>query len=33
MNNNKLKEIDIKNHSCYYLDDIINVKDLNLDII
>ena len=32
MNNNKLKEIDIKNHSCYYLD-IINVKDLNLDII
>ena len=26
---NKLKEIDIKNHTCYYFDDII--KDININ--
>ena len=30
MNINKFKEIDIKNRSCYYLDDIININDLDL---
>ena len=29
----KLKENDIKNHTCYYFDNIINVDDLHLDII
>ena len=28
---NKLKEIDIKNRTCYYFDDIININDLDLD--
>ena len=32
-NNNKLKEIDIVNCRCYYLDDIININDLNFDNI
>ena len=31
MNNNKLKEIGIKNHTYFYFDDIINIK--NLDIL
>ena len=31
--NNESKEIDIKNHTCYYFDDIINVNDLDLDNI
>ena len=30
---NELKKINIKNRTCYYLDDIINVNDLNLDKI
>ena len=33
MNNNKLKEINIKNHTFYYFDEIINIKDRNLDIL
>ena len=32
-NDNKLKEIDIKNCTCYCFDDIINIKNLNLDDI
>ena len=31
--NDKLKEIDIKNHTCYYLDDIIKTEDFDLDNI
>ena len=31
--NNKLKKYDIKNHTCYYSDDIININDLDLDNI
>ena len=31
--NNQLKEINIKNHTCYYFDDIININHLNLDNI
>ena len=27
----KLKEIDIKNGTCYYFDDIIKIEDFNLD--
>ena len=30
--NNELQEIDIKNCTCYYFDNIANVNDLNLDI-
>ena len=26
---NELKQIDIKNHACYYFDDIINTTDIN----
>ena len=26
---NELKQIDIKNHACYYFDDIINRADIN----
>ena len=29
----KLKEIDIKNHACYYFDDIINCIGINFSII
>ena len=29
--NKKLKEIDIKNCTCYYFDEIINSHDLDLD--
>ena len=29
----KLKEIDIKNRTCYYFDDIIKIEDFNLDNI
>ena len=29
--NNKLKEIDIRNSTCYYLDDTININDLHFD--
>ena len=28
---NKLQEINIKNHSCYYFDYIININDPDLD--
>ena len=31
--NHILKEIDIKNSTCYYFDDIININDLGLDYI
>ena len=32
--NKKIKQIfDIKNGTCYYFDDIININDLNLDIL
>ena len=31
MNNEKLKEIVIKNRTCYYFDDIIDVNNLHLD--
>ena len=31
--NNKLKKYDIKNQTCYYSDDIININDLDLDNI
>ena len=30
-NTNKLKEINVKNHSCYYFDDIIKFEDFDLD--
>ena len=33
MNNNKSKEIHIRNHTCYYFDDVINIYDLDLDNI
>ena len=33
MNKNKLKEIDIRNHTCYCFEDIINISDLNVDKI
>ena len=31
--NDKLKEIDIKNHMCYYFNDIIKIEDFDLDNI
>ena len=31
--NDKLKDIDIKNRTCYYFDDIIKIEDLDLDNI
>ena len=31
--NNELKQIDIKNYTCYYFDDIIKVGDFNFDDI
>ena len=31
--NNELNKIDIKNCTCYYFDDIININDLDLDNI
>ena len=31
--NNKSKEIRIRNHTCYYFDDVINIYDLDLDNI
>ena len=33
VSNDKLKEIDIKNHTCCYFETIININDLNLDIL
>ena len=33
MKSNKLKEVDIKNHICYYFDHIINSNDFYLDNI
>ena len=32
-NTNKLKEINVKNHSYYYFDDIIKFEDFDLDDI
>ena len=32
-NNDKLKKIDIKNHTCYYFGGIIKIEDFNLDNI
>ena len=29
-NNDKLKEINIKNHTCYYFDDIIKCEDVDI---
>ena len=31
--NDKLKEIDIKNRRCYYIDEIIKIEDFDLDNI
>ena len=31
--NNELKEIDIKNCTCYYFNDIFKIEDLNFDNI
>ena len=31
--NIELQEIDIKSHTCYYFDDIININDFDLDNI
>ena len=33
MNNDKSKEIDIKNRTCYYCDNIININDIDLNIL
>ena len=30
MENNEFKKVRMKNHACYYLDDIINLKDFGL---
>ena len=30
--NNELKEIDIKNRTCYYFDDIIKIEDFDFTI-
>ena len=30
--NDELKESDIKNCTCYHFDDIVEIKDFNLDI-
>ena len=32
-NNDRLKEIDIKNRMCYYFDDIIKIEHFDLDNI
>ena len=31
--NDKLKEIDIKNGTCHYFDDIIEIEDVDLDSV
>ena len=31
--NNELKKVDIKNHTCYYLDYIIKIEDFCFDIL
>ena len=33
MENNKFKNVRIKNPTCYYIDDIIKLKDFDLDNI
>ena len=33
VSNDKLKEIDLKNHTCCYFETIININDLNPDIL
>ena len=30
--NNKFEQFDIRNHRCYYFDDIIKIQDFNFDI-
>ena len=30
---NKLQEIDVKNNTCYYFDNTININDIDLDNI
>ena len=29
--NDELKEIDVKNRTCYYFDDVIKIEDFNSD--
>ena len=31
--NDEIKEINIKNHACYYVDEMIKIKDFNVDNI
>ena len=31
--NDELKEIDIKNHTCYYFDEMVKIESFNLDNI
>ena len=31
--NDELKEIDIRNRTCYYFDDMIKIEDFDLNII
>ena len=31
--NNNVKDINIKNHTCYFFDDIINIKEFDLNNI
>ena len=33
MQNNELKKVRIKNHMCYYFDDVIKLEDFDLDNI
>ena len=33
MENNEFKTIRIKNHTCYYFDDMIKLKDIDFDNI
>ena len=33
MENNELKKVRIKNHTCYYFNDSVNLEDFNLDSI
>ena len=33
MENNEFKEVNIRNHTCYYFDDIIENEDFDFDII
>ena len=33
MENNEFKEVNIRNYTCYYFDDIIEIEDFDFDII